>query len=216
MERKRLTISFDLDGTLTDPSFVDAIWNEGVPRELSRKRHISFDKARYVCRTAYEREGEESIRWYQIGYWLNFFGLDTVSIERLVREFTSKIALFDDVLPVLESFMRQDFAMFVFSNATRAFLDQEIKETGVSDYFNHIISVPDDWGMIKSDKASFIRLRSMVRGRLIHIGDHVFGDYEVPRSVGIEAYHLCRGPGPNLNSSIKGLDSLVDKVLCGE
>lgn len=87
-----LSISFDLDGTLTDPAFVDGVWNEGLPRILAEHQGIDYQEACRLCRDAYCTEGESSIRWYQLSYWLNHFDLHHVDEATVISGFTPESA----------------------------------------------------------------------------------------------------------------------------
>lgn len=211
---KGLTVSFDLDGTLTRHTFVDSIWHEGLPYIVADKRGISFEDAKALCMEAYRAEGESSIRWYQLKYWADFFDID-IDVNKLISRFTDRIGVFDDTVPVLERLKKDNCRLVIFSNATRAFLDKEVSFSGIAPYFDHIISLPDDWGMLKAQTQAYIRLRSVVDGELIHIGDHIYYDYEVPRSVGIDAFHIWRGSGPRADDSLTGLTDFIDRVLFG-
>ncbi|MCD6570754.1 MAG: HAD family hydrolase [Deltaproteobacteria bacterium] len=212
---KGLTVSFDLDGTLTKHTFVDGVWNEGIPYIVAKKRGISFEDARSLCMEAYKAEGESSIRWYQLGYWMNFFDIQDIDVNKLVLRFTDRICVFDDAIPVLERLKRDNCTLIIFSNATRPFLDKEVSVSKIAPYFDKIISLPDDWGMLKAQTQAFVRLRSIVDGEFIHAGDHIYYDYEVPRSVGIDAFHIWRGSGPKRNDSLTSLEAFTDRVLCG-
>ncbi len=216
MEERGLSISFDLDGTLTHTSFVDAVWNEGIPREIARIRHIPVSVARDMCVSEYAKVGELSIKWYKMDYWLNLFKLRSIDVSELVSSYTDKITLYEDVMPVLNKCNEKGFRTIVFSNATRLFLDKEVEITGLWQYVDEFISVPDDWGMVKADKEAFARLKAMLGGSLVHAGDHLFNDYKVPRSIGIEAYHIWRGSGPRLQSSLYGLTGFIDRILSGD
>ncbi|MGC9324905.1 MAG: HAD family hydrolase [Desulfomonilia bacterium] len=209
---RRLSISFDLDGTLTDLSFVDGVWLEGIPGLVARKQGISYQSAFEQCVNAYRSVGDASIRWYQISYWLERFGLLDVDPENLISDYIPRISLFSDVLPVLSHLRSGGHTLFVFSNASRAFLDREVSCCGLGPFFQEIISVPDDWSMVKSDPDSYRKLKQKIGVNFIHVGDHLAYDWEIPRSIGIEAYHLCRGSGTRTKDSLSNLDELAYRI----
>ncbi|HPJ93033.1 MAG TPA: HAD family hydrolase [Deltaproteobacteria bacterium] len=211
---RRLSISFDLDGTLTTHSFVNSVWHDGLPRYISRHRGIELSMAKGLCMDAYDAVGESSIQWYQLPYWLDYFGLKEVSPEQLVTEYTSRVALFDDVIPSLDQLRKTGHTLIMFSNASRDFLDIEVSCGNLAGYFHEIISVCDDWGTIKSDASAYERLKSLVKGDVVHVGDHITFDYEVPKSVGIEAYHIWRGSGPRMKDSHTDLQEVSRRILC--
>ncbi len=211
-----LSISFDLDGTLTDPAFVDGVWNEGLPRLLAEHRGMDYQEASKLCRDAYCMEGEASIRWYQLSYWLDRFELNHVDEDTLISGFISRISLFDDVLPALTLLKRLEYRLVLFSNAPRSFLDREVRSCSLQDYFDEMISLPDDWGMVKSHEDAYRRLQSAFGYDVIHAGDHIRFDYEVPRKTGITAYHIWRGNGPKCDDSLLDLGQFTGKIINGQ
>jgi 5'-nucleotidase len=208
----KLTISFDLDGTLTTSTFVDSVWLEGLPRLLAQKQGISFDSARQMCVEAYAQVGDDSILWYRLSHWLGHFGLDGVEPESFIAGFGDRLELFDDVLPVLESLKSQGHDLLLFSNAARPFLNVEVAKGNLEPYFPVMISVSDDWDTVKSDPGSFQRLKDMAGPDLVHVGDHRKFDYETPRSVGITSYHICRNGCPPSQDSLTSLHQLTALV----
>jgi FMN phosphatase YigB (HAD superfamily) len=210
-----LSISFDLDGTLTDPAFVDGVWNEGLPRILAEHQGIDYQEACRLCRDAYCTEGESSIRWYQLSYWLNHFDLHHVDEDTVISGFTPRISLFDDVLPALTLLKRLGYRLVLFSNAPRPFLNREVDMCSLHDYFDEMISLPDDWGMVKSNEDVYRRLKSSLKSDVIHTGDHICFDYEVPRKAGVRAYHIWRGRGPRREDSLLDLGQFVDMIIKG-
>lgn len=202
------TVSFDLDGTLSTQAFADAIWDEALPGALARRRGMPMDEARRHCREAYAAEGDGSIRWYQLPYWLMTLGLADLDPEDLIRAGAATLRLFDDAIPTLTLLKDAGVSLVIFSNAARIFLDAEVALCGLDRYADECISVTDDWGMVKADPRAFERLLDE-RGSLIHVGDHVHYDYHVPRAVGIEAYHIWRGKGERTAESITSLADIV-------
>jgi FMN phosphatase YigB (HAD superfamily) len=75
-----------------------------------------------------------------------------------------------------------------------------------------IISVSDDWGMTKAEARAFSRLRDLVQGDIVHVGDHLDFDYRVPRSIGIKAYHVRRDQGPKANGSLVSLREFAVRI----
>jgi FMN phosphatase YigB (HAD superfamily) len=206
-------ISFDLDGTLTDLAFVDGVWNEGLPRLLAEQQGIGFSEARDLCRDAYLSEGEASIRWYQLSYWLDRFELHHVDEDAVISDFTSRISLFDDVIPALSALKQSGYRLVLFSNAPRPFLDREVQHCSLQDFFDEMISLPDDWGMVKAHEDAYRRLESSFGSILVHAGDHISFDYEVPKRAGIRAFHIWRGNGPRHEESLTDLGRLVDRIM---
>lgn len=209
-----LSISFDLDGTLTTHLFAESVWHEAIPLCISQQRGISFSSAKKVCMDAYDSVGESSIEWYQLAYWLDFFDLKDISRESLIFGNISKISLFDDVVPCLTQLKTDGYSLIMFSNASRDFLDIEVYCGKLNPYFDTVISLSDDWGMVKSDPSAFERLQTVIGSEIIHIGDHVRFDCTVPRSVGMDAYHIWRGFGEKMNDSLAGLDEVLSRIVC--
>lgn len=208
MGRRSLSISFDLDGTLTTTSFADSVWLEGLPRLLAGKSGMSFESARQACIEAYAGVGDDSLLWYRLPHWLGHFGLEGVDGDSLIEGFSSRLELFDDVLPVLESLREEGHDLILFSNAARPFLNLEVARCGLEPFFTTIISVSDDWGMVKSDPRAFLKLKSLAGPDLVHVGDHLKFDYQVPRSLGIPAYLVSRDPQPRPEGALASLHEL--------
>lgn len=204
-------LSFDLDGTLTSHAFADGVWDEGLPRAVALRHGLTVPAARDLCRAAYAREGDHSIRWYQLPYWLEAFGLPGADAQALVDAYTPRIALCPDVTPTLIRLRERGFSMVIFSNATRVFLDAQVRSAGLAPYFDAVISVPDDWGTVKAEQGAYARLETLI-GAFVHVGDHLQHDCEVPRSIGIEAYHVWRGSGERRADSLDDLHAFARVV----
>lgn len=213
MGRGTLTVSFDLDGTLTSHDFVDGVWDEAVPELVSRKMGVSLETARSMCRQAYDLEGDASANWYRLRYWLKRFGIDDADPQDLLAGFTPRIRLYEDALRTLERLASSGARLVLFSNASREFLDKEIEHAGIEHVFSLVVSLPDDWNMVKAQADSFERLAGLMGSDVIHVGDHPVYDYEVPRNAGIRAYHVWRGRGERLKDSLDTLDDLEGRIM---
>jgi len=207
------TVSFDLDGTLSTHAFAEAVWDEALPGALARRRGLPLGEARRFCRAAYAAEGDGSIRWYLLPYWLETLGLSDLNPADLIRAGSAHIRLFDDVMPTLTRLKDAGVNLVIFSNAARIFLDAEVTLAGLDRYVSESISVTDDWGMVKADPQAFEKLLRQ-SGPCVHVGDHVRYDYHVPRALGIEAYHIWRGSGERTPESITDLEDII-KIVSG-
>lgn len=211
-----LSVSFDLDGTLTDLAFVDGVWNEGLPELVADELGIGIDEAVRLCMDAYRSEGDASIKWYQLSHWLDHFGLHRVDGEELISGFVPRIRAFDDGIRALRALRDLGYPLVLFSNAPRQFLDKEVLHCGMGPFFERVVSLPDDWGMVKSQEEAFLRLEGVMGTDVVHVGDHIRFDYEVPLRAGLRAYHLWRGRGPRMGHSLESLDRFVDRIVCGQ
>ncbi len=203
-------ISFDLDGTLTKRTFADAVWDEGVPSRVSSRYRIPKETARFLCRNAYETIGDRSVKYYQLPYWLEYLGVDA-DAKGIIKAFSMCIELFNDVIPAVIKLKQQGFRLVIFSNASRLFLDEEMSKAGLSPYFDHVVSLPDDWGMVKSDPAAFKRLE-ILAGPFVHVGDNIYHDFEAPKKAGYNAYHVYRGEGEMHKESLPSLENILSII----
>ena len=68
-------ISFDVDGTLVDLEYNDLIWFKEIPELVAKKMKISFEKSLKFVHEEYTKLGEHDLNWYDINYWISYFGL---------------------------------------------------------------------------------------------------------------------------------------------
>jgi hypothetical protein len=73
---------------------VDGVWDEGIPKALAENNGLYLEDARRCCRDAYSKEGEHSIRWYQLDYWLRYFDLKNLSVDGFISAYAPRITLF--------------------------------------------------------------------------------------------------------------------------
>jgi HAD superfamily hydrolase (TIGR01549 family) len=208
---KARTISFDLDGTLTTRTFADAVWDKGLPSKVSKSLNISERSAALLCRHAYETIGDRSVNYYSLPFWLKYLSIKA-DAQEIINEFSGCIKLFDDVIPVLTMLKNKGFRLVIFSNATRLFLDAEMKMTTLDEYFDKVISLPDDWGTLKSDKMAFKRLNDTT-GEFVHVGDNIHHDFEAPKKAGYDAFHIYRGDGQRHDDSLNSLVEFAE-IIC--
>ena len=187
-------ISFDLDGTLLDNSFVDSVWLEEIPRLYSVEKSVSFDDAKKIVRNHYDSVGKDRREWYDIHYWIRRFGLK-VEAKELLRKFEHRIKTYPEVPEILEQLKRRGFRLVIVSNAGREFVELELEKTEMNDCFERVFSSTSDFGVVKKTVRLYQRVCSILGvspQEMVHVGDDREFDFEVPRRLGILAYHLDR------------------------
>jgi HAD superfamily hydrolase (TIGR01549 family) len=187
-------VSFDLDGTLLDTTFVDSVWLEEIPRLYSVEKSVSVDDARKIVKSEYDSVGKDRLEWYNIHYWIRRFGLK-VEAKELLRNFEHKIKTYPEVPDVLEQLKQREFRLVIVSNAGREFVDLELEKTDMKDCFERVFSSTSDFCVVKKTVILYQRVCSILGvspQEMIHVGDDRKFDFEVPRKLGILAYHLDR------------------------
>ena len=210
-------LSFDMDGTITDLSFVDSVWLEGVPRLLAVKRGISFQDAKIYAKKEYDQIGRDRLEWYDLSHWTNKFGL-VVSPATVIGSFRHKIRAFPEVPGVIEALRRRGLRLIVVSNARREFLDLELEKIGIEFCFERIFSSTSDFGLTKKNVDVYQRVCSICNvspQEMVHVGDDLSFDFEVPRELGINAYHLDRTGATSGEFVVRDLRELEEKVSLG-
>jgi HAD superfamily hydrolase (TIGR01549 family) len=204
-------ISFDLDGTLVEPTYINLVWERKIPELYAQKNHITLDQATAKVMSEYERVGDGSLIWYDIKYWFDFFDLPG-DWKGLMEEHRKEIRLFPEVKEVLEE-LKEDFELIVTSNAAREFVEMEVKETGISPYFRRIFSATSDFGQVKKIPQFYKKIcdiMGVLPSQMIHVGDHYEFDFLAPQKLGMKAYYLDRnGTKPKDGFTLKNLKGFV-------
>jgi len=206
MKKKKL-ISFDLDNTLIEPAYTIFIWEIGIPQLYAKKHNISTSKAAQIVIAEYERVGDLNLEWYDITYWFKYFELPG-RWENLLEEHRDKIRPFPEAKEVIED-LAQYYNLIVLSNAAREFVEVEIKEVGIENYFTRIFSATSDFRQVKKTPQFYKQICKIMKTEpsdTIHTGDHYEFDYLVPKSIGIKAFYLDRdGTKPKDSFTVKNL-----------
>src|SRR4030042_306986 len=129
-------VSFDMDGTLTDLSFVESVWLEGVPRLFAEKNGISFQDATTLVKSEYDKVGRDRLEWYDLEYWTRKLSLNATPKE-ILSSFQHRVKTFPEVTEVLQALKEKGFRLIIVSNARREFLDLELEKTGIGYFFGH-------------------------------------------------------------------------------
>jgi HAD superfamily hydrolase (TIGR01549 family) len=206
--------SFDLDGTLTDISFVDSVWLEGIPRLYALKYGLAFEDAKSFVTREYGKVGRERLEWYDLSYWIGKLGLD-VSPGEILSSFQHRIGVFPEVTEVLEEFRNVGLRLIIVTNARREFADLELEKTKIGRYFERVFSATSDFGLIKKTPNLYKKVCSICEvspQEMIHVGDDQCFDFEVPNKIGIEAFYLDRTGKHSGQSVIHSLMELGQKL----
>lgn len=187
------TVSFDMNGTITQGGFVDLVWHEGVPALFARHRGMPLDEARRIVHQEYDKVGEQRTDWYDIRYWFRRFQLGE-GWTGLLMSYRDQVAPYPEAAEVLQRLSRR-YRLVVTSNASRDFMDIELAAAGLDRYFTDLFSCTSDFGEVKKTPEVYARVcraLSVSPGEMAHVGDHELFDFAAPSQLGIRAFHLDR------------------------
>lgn len=208
-------ISFDCDGTLTDMSFADSVWLEGIPRHYASKFNISVEDAKLRVRSEYDKIGNEKLEWYNPTYWIEKFGLN-LAINEILEPFKDRIRTFPDVLDTLRE-LKKRYRLIVTTNARREFVELELEKIGFRDHFEQIFSATSDFGLTKNNPDLFGKIckaTEVLPNEMVHVGDDFIFDFKVPTKLGINAFYLDRTGrqlGANVVHNLKEFTNFIIK-----
>jgi putative hydrolase of the HAD superfamily len=208
-------VSFDMDGTLTDISFVDSVWLEGIPGLYALKNGLSFEDAKSIVMNEYGKVGRKRLEWYDLSYWIGKLSLGISSTEILSR-FQHKICVFPEVHEVLEKLKDMGFRLIIVTNARREFVDLELEKTKIGRYFERVFSATSDFGLIKKTVSLYKKVCSICEvspNEMVHVGDDECFDFEVPNRLGIMAFYLDRTGKRSEESVIHSLREIDEKLV---
>ena len=184
-------LSFDLCGTLVDCSFADCVWKEGVPLLYAEKYGIPFEEAKQKVIAEYDRVGGEDIRYFQLEYWFHYFNF-TGSHHDLVNAYKEMVTVYEEVPEVLGRLSKK-YILIIASLAHRDLIPPAL--AGIQSYFDRIFSATSDYNYVRKHQRFYsdvVAALSLNPGDVMHIGDDYVADYEVPTSIGMNAFLLDR------------------------
>lgn len=206
-------ISFDLDGTLIKSTFADLVWLEGLPKIYSQEKGICFKKAKEFIIKEYDKIGNYRREWYDLEYWFNRFNLK-YSWKDILEEYRDSIETYPEVLDVLIK-LNKKFDLIVSSNAKIEFIQIELEESNLFEFFTYVFSSTSDFNKVKkiADFYSMVCEKIGVNpDEMIHIGDHKEFDFLIPRQIGIKSFYLDRKKTSKEKFSVYDLQDFVKQV----
>lgn len=207
-------VSFDMDGTLTDLSFVESVWLEGVPRLFAEKNGISFQDAVILVKSEYDKVGRDRLEWYDLAYWMRKWSLNA-SPKEMLNSFQHKVKMFPEVTETLQALKEKGFRLIVVSNARREFLDLELEKTDINCFFERTFSSTSDFGLTKKSTDIYQKvcgICGVLPSEMVHVGDEQRFDFDIPKKLGIRAFHLDRTGDHAGEVTVYNLKELVQRV----
>jgi len=206
-------VSFDLDGTLVGLEFSEWVWGVGIPQLFAEKSRIPFDEARKIVEEEYQKVGDESLQWYDINYWFNFFQLNG-HWKPLLNRFSHKIKIYPEVSKVLQGLF-STYKLIIVSNAAREFIDIEVEVAKLRRYFSRIFSATSDFGQVKKTGEFYGRICQLLGisfQEMVHVGDHWEFDYVVPKALGIQVLYIDRSWSRSGDDVVRNLEEVGQRL----
>lgn len=208
------TISFDMNGTITQGRFVELVWHEGLPALFASSRGMPLEAAREIVRREYDIVGEQQTDWYDIRYWFRRFRLGD-DWTGLLRSYRHEVAPYPEAEEVLEK-LGESYRLVVTSNASRDFMDIELAAAGLDRYFTGLFSCTSDFGEVKKTPEVYARVCQALAispAEMAHVGDHQLFDFAAPSQLGIRAFHLDRAAGDDGDFIVRDLRGFMQRML---
>jgi len=162
----------------------------------------------------YDKIGKERIEWYDLHYWIRKFGLN-VKVQELLKRFEHKIKTYPEVPRVLDELKQKGFRLIIVTNANREFSELELKKAKIDIYFKHVLSSTSDFGLVNKTVNLYRRVCSILEvspWEIVHTGDDLNFDFDVPRRLGIPAFHLDRASKHKGTLVIPSLEELIQTI----
>jgi putative hydrolase of the HAD superfamily len=212
VSRRIKVISFDFDGTLVSHAFIDAFWNEEMPKAYAQEKGVDLEVAKAYMFAEYDRIGNLDLRWYLPSFWLKYFKLK-ITAEELLTRTRFKLRIYPDVHEALES-LRKRFVLIIVSSAAREFIEFGIRKIG--NFFHSVFSSVSDYGIIRKSADFYLIVCDKLGIKpfeMIHVGDDSVYDFYIPRRLGIKAFLIRRGKTAIGKFIIENLKELKNRLM---
>lgn len=207
-------ISFDLDGTLVSKEFADEVWLNQIPQLYAKTNNIDIITAKKFIEHEYEKIGSDSLKWYDIHYWLRFLKIE-YDWKKILEKSANKLKTYTEVKSVLKG-LYDKYNLIIISNAAKEFIEFEMNYLNLNKYFLKVFSAVSDYKKTKKDISTYLLVSKelMVNPhKITHIGDTFEHDYISAKKAGLNAYYLNRNQINSLNNyTVKNLVEFVNKI----
>ncbi len=206
-------ISFDVDGTLVDSEYNDLIWFKEIPELVAKKKKISFERSLKYVYEEYAKLGEHNLNWYDINYWISYFGLK-ISPNKIFEKYEPQVQIYPEVIPLLEK-LKKNFILIVITAMPREFLVPKMKK--LEKYFKFSFSALSDFKELKNSEiySKISKALNVRPEQILHIGDHWEFDYLAAQKAGMNAIYLDRSntkKGKFIINSLKGVKKIIEDI----
>lgn len=149
------TALLDMDGTLLDLAYDNWFWLQHVPVEYAKANNISIEQALDVIREWINRH-HGTLNWYCLDFWSDELKLNIAAMKQQTGD---RIALRPGAVDFLRALKDSGRRVIMATNAHRDALDVKLARTGISDYFDELVS-SHDYGVAKEDQGFWLALQT--------------------------------------------------------
>ncbi|MDP3882171.1 MAG: HAD family hydrolase [Nanoarchaeota archaeon] len=194
-------VSFDLDGTILRREFDFCLWGEGGYEGTLWKfvgKHLGCKPAE-AYRLAAQLIPQVNCGRISVKSWINHYGLKESEGEILARV-EEPLRLYVDYTPNLIKILRaHNLRVLLLTESSGELLNKKLDDTGIRGDFDQIYSSVE---ICNDEKCPafyehVLREERLPAQRVIHFGDSVTKDYQIPRSLEMRAFLLHRSNGLN-------------------
>ena len=207
-------VSFDLDDTLVERSYVDYFWLDLLPLLYAEQNDLDLEEAKRRVYAYYDYVGQEDLRWYLPSYWFKRLGIE-VELEEILQELKPLVRPYDDALKVIE-LLGSSYMLAILTNAAMEFVYVVLDAVPLfKNSFKVILSCVTNFALPRKNER-FYRLALKVMGlspsELVHVGDDLLYDREVPRRSGVRAFQIDRSGKMGDISTLLELPGLLRRL----
>lgn len=186
-------ISFDLDGTLVKSTYANSVWLEGVPKLYAKEKNLPLEQVKEYVYQEYFKVGENKKEWYDIDWWFKHFKLKG-SWRELLDKYRFAVEIYPDTIKTIKKLSKK-YDLIIISNAKKEFIEIQIEETKIKNYFSYIFSSLSDFNIVKKKPKVYKEICDKLKiktDEIIHVGDSFEFDFESPQKIGIKSYNIDR------------------------
>lgn len=187
----------DNDGVLSNAIHYDDFWYRLVPRELAKRRKVSFKEASKFCINMYDKT-EGTLNWADVTFWNKLFGFD-------IRPYLKSPKPFPDALKFLKKHGKRSI---VVTAAHPDFFSVTIKY--IKKYVKKVYST-FDFGLTKEDVGFFkaLMLKEKLSPENCIFVDDMLKNVLAARKAGITAYVIDRKSKKKKTGIVHSLSELI-------
>lgn len=187
-------VSLDFAGVIVSKKYIDYFWFEAIPKMYAKVRNIPLEEAKNFILGSYKRLSPNRVEWYLPRYWVKVFNLEEY-LDIMLEESAKYIEVYDDVKDVLPRISSR-CSIVVSTNTTREFIDLFIRRNSwIKHYIYKIYSCTSDFRLPRKTLEFYMMVINDLKVKpedVLHVGDDIIYDYEVPSRLGIKVLLMDR------------------------